>query len=176
MLRLSLLATLVLGLLVSTFLTACTSPRLVEVLDVSVQPERETTPEELDAARARWQAAGLADYRFVYEVSCFCPEDARGPFTITVRDGVVQEVLFQGRPLDPEDPRHPTLDALFTTLGDAFSADAALVRAAYHPTLGYPLSAYVDYETMMADEELGFAVSAFTPLGGSREPAGSAGR
>lgn len=166
MLRVSFLTTLLLGALASTLLTACASPRPVEVLGVSALPERETTPEELAEARARWQAAGPSHYRFVYEVSCFCPEDARGPFTITVRDGAVQEVLFQGRPLDPADPRHPTVDGLFAMLGEAFDEDAELVRVAYDATLGYPVSAYVDYQARMADEELGFTVSALTPLDG----------
>lgn len=159
MLRTSFLATLLLGV-VLTLLPAC-APRPV---DGPGEPDDATTPEALDAARARWHGAGLDDYRFVYGVSCFCPEDVRGPFTITVRDGAVAEVLYQGRALDPADPRHPTLDALFETLAEAFDRDAASVRARYDDGLGFPASAYIDYEALAADEELGWSVSDFTAL------------
>ncbi|HLT47333.1 MAG TPA: DUF6174 domain-containing protein [Rubricoccaceae bacterium] len=165
MLRLALAASLLTGVLLTPLLSGCTSPRAVAGPDGPPAPG-DTTRAALDAARARWEAAGLDDYRFVYQVTCFCPEEARGPFALTVRDGVVVEALFQGRAMDPADPRFATVDALFETLAEAFDRGAASVRVTYDAALGYPAEAYVDYETMVADEELGFAVRDLTPLGG----------
>ena len=41
----------------------------------------------LDAARARWRGAAIADYRFHVQRSCFCPEPYRRRYVIRVRDG-----------------------------------------------------------------------------------------
>ncbi len=165
MLRLAFLLTLLAGVLVST--SACVAPRLPADDSVGVGPGADSTRAALDAARARWQAAGLDGYRFVYELSCFCPEEARGPFTITVRDGAVEEALYNGRPMNPADERlYPSVDALFDTLAEAFDRDAETVRVTYDAALGYPTEAYVDYEAMMADEELRFSVRDLERLGG----------
>jgi hypothetical protein len=126
----------------------------------------DTTRGALDAARARWDVAGLDDYRFTFGNSCFCPEDVRGPFAITVRDGAVAEVLFQGAAVAADPERHLTVDALFDRLEAAFDRGADLVQVTYDADLGYPVSAYVDYEAMATDEEDRFEVSALTPLDG----------
>ncbi|HEU0021543.1 MAG TPA: DUF6174 domain-containing protein [Dehalococcoidia bacterium] len=44
-------------------------------------------------------------------------------------------------------------------LQDAIDRDAASIRVNYDSRLGYPVSIAIDYNTMMADEELGFSVS-----------------
>lgn len=164
MLRLALLATLLAGVLLSLPLYGCTSPRAVTTGDTGA-PAADTTRAALDAARARWQAAGLDDYRFVYEVSCFCPEDFRGPFTLTVRDGAVTEAVFQGRPMDPTDARFKTVAALLEVVGAAFDRGAASVRVTYDEAFGYPVAASIDYEARAADDEMTFWVRDLVPLG-----------
>jgi hypothetical protein len=155
--RSALVLTLFAGLLAAAVVSGCATARPPDVGDDPLAGA-DSTREALDAARARWQAAGLDDYRFTYSNSCFCPEDVRGPFTITVRDGVVREVLFQGGPVAADAQRHPTVEALFDRLAEAFDRGADAVRVAYDEALGYPAAAYVDYEAMAADEEDRFEV------------------
>ena len=113
-------------------------------------------PESLDAARALWADAGFADYQMTLTRSCFCPEDFRGPFAVSVEDETVTEVEFQGRDLSTD--RALTVEALFDLLQDAYDQGAARVDVTYHPTLGYPMSLYIDVSEMMADEEVGYTV------------------
>jgi hypothetical protein len=157
---------LVLALLGGAFLSlsACVTPREAGPGDPTA--EGDTTRAALDAARARWEAAGLADYRFTFGNSCFCPEDVRGPFTITVRDGAVQEVRFQGRAVAADPDRHPTVDGLFDRLAAAFDRGADTVRITYDDALGYPAAAYVDYEARATDEEDRFEVRDLVRLDG----------
>ena len=146
-------------------LAACVSPLTAEG-PVGPAAATDSTEAALEAAHARWQAAGPAAYEFVYEASCFCPPEYRGPFTLTVRDGAVREAYYAGRAVDPTDPRYPTVDQLFAQLAEAFDREAESVRVAYDEALGYPATAYVDYEALMADEELSFTIRRLTPLDG----------
>ena len=163
MLRLALLLTILTG--VAASLVACVATTPPSGLPGGVSAP-DSTREALDAARARWNDAALDDYRFVFSNSCFCPEDVRGPFTITVRDGAVQEVLFDGRVVPPDPRRHPTVDDVFDRLEAAFDRDADAVQVTYDGALGYPTSAYVDYEAMATDEEERYELRDLAPLDG----------
>lgn len=119
-------------------------------------------PERVEQARGRWDAAAPAAYRFTLHRSCFCPPEFRGPFLVTVRDGHVAAVEYEGAPIDAE--RALTVDDLFTLLAEAYGRDAERVEATFDPDLGYPTSLFVDYEAQMADEEVGYTVTALRPL------------
>jgi hypothetical protein len=147
----------------SVLLSACVTPREGGSGDPA---EGETTREALAAARARWEAAGPDAYQFVFTNGCFCPEDVRGPFTLTVRDGAVAEVRYQGRPVPVDTERHLSVEAVFDRLEAAFDRDADAVRVTYDAALGYPVTAYVDYEAMAADEEDRFELRDLVALGG----------
>ncbi|SRR5690606_22207352 len=124
-------------------------------------PPADSVRAALDAARARWDAAGIVDYAFVYEEVCFCLPEDRGPFAITVRDGAVASATYQGEPANAR-RTYPTVDSLFATVEDALDRGAESVRVTFDPVLGYPAEASIDYEAMVADEELGFRVSDLT--------------
>ena len=144
---------------------ADTSPRSVAGPD-DPTTEGDSTRTALDAARVRWEAAGLGDYRVTFSNSCFCPEDVRGPFTVTVRDGAVAEALFQGRAVAVDPQRHLTVEAVFDRIEAAFDRDADVIRVTYDADLGYPTSAYLDYEAMATDEEDRFELRDLTRLDG----------
>ena len=116
----------------------------------------------LAEARARWAASGPGAYRMTLHRSCFCPEDYRGPFAVTVRNGTVASVEMAGRSL-PAD-RAVTVDALFDLLAEAYAEDAELVRVTYDDALGYPTELYIDRSAQMADEEIGYTVSSLARL------------
>ncbi len=112
---------------------------------------------DLDAARQRWADAGLDAYRMTLQRSCFCPEDYRGPFEVTVRDGAVASARFDGATVDPE--RVVTVDGLFGLIEDAYERGAERVDVTFDPELGYPTELYIDVSSQMADEEVGYTVS-----------------
>lgn len=112
----------------------------------------------LAEARARWAEAGLAAYRYELQYSCFCPPEAMGPFAVTVRAG---EATADA----PEFVVLPTVEALFALVAEAYAQDAATVEVTYDAALGHPLSIYIDYDEMMADEEYRATVSSLEALG-----------
>lgn len=115
-------------------------------------------PDTLDDAKARWEAAGLADYRFTLRRMCFCPSpDYTGPFEVTVRGGTIEAVRLDGAPVDAA--RALTVDDLFALIEEAYEREAETVRLTFDPETGAPTDLYIDYEAMMADEEIGYTVT-----------------
>ena len=68
-----------------------------------------------------------------------------------------------GRAGDVPDPqRFGTVDDLFAMLQDAIDGGAVSITVEYERQLGYPTTAFIDYDALIADEEQGFAVSELT--------------
>jgi hypothetical protein len=91
---------------------------------------------------------------------------------ITVENNRITRVASAEENRDLERRRYDdyrTIDGLFDFLADAYRR-AEDVRVEYHPTDGYPTSVYVDYQRIVADEELGFTVSDFMPVDVVRRP------
>jgi hypothetical protein len=128
----------------------------------------------LDDARARWEAADVADYEMTYREVCFCPETV---VTVVVRDGEVADASYETDPGMGRPPEGLTVDDLFDELQRAVDEDAAEIRATYATDLGRPTSYWIDWSEMMADEEHGIDVTAFSvePVGGPTgiEPTGT---
>lgn len=123
--------------------------------------------DELAAARQRWAARGLDDYRFTYTRGCFCPPQYRGPFAVTVRDGAVADVVYEGEgePADRALSEYQTVDSLFDLIAAAYDRGAATVHVTYDPATGQPTEAYIDYDERLTDEEVSFTVQPVRPLG-----------
>lgn len=114
----------------------------------------------LAAAAALWARTGIDDYRFTIVRGCFCP--AEGPSVVTVRDGVVTEVLRGGVPIDPADlPRVPlTIPAVFELLR-GLGPDAEF-EATYDLVTGAPSEVSVDPIPNAIDDEFGLTISDLT--------------
>lgn len=131
-------------------------------------------PLTLDEARARWAEAATASYVLVYDRVCLlCGADARGPFRVTIEGGRVADARPVG--IAERDVSPARLDSIRTAYGmrveDAFALidaayrrDADIVRVAYEPYFGYPLSVYID-DGRAGREPLGLHVTGFNPLG-----------
>ena len=153
--------------LLTAALTGCPAPAEVDPLDgaevgpVISAPAASRSP-ELDAARERWQAAGLDDYQMTLRRVCFCPApDYTGPFGVTVRDGELAAVTLGGDRVDDE--RGETVDGLFDLIEDAYLRRAETVAVEFDPELGYPTNLSIDYSLQMVDEEIGYLVSDLRP-------------
>ena len=121
---------------------------------------------ELDEARARWQAQGLASYSMRYVRSCFCLPPAE--VEVVVRDGVIESVTdpstgaavpFDGQGLW----RALAVDDLFDALEEALaSADDASVE--YDAERGFPSRASFDFIRGAADDELSISITALEAI------------
>lgn len=116
---------------------------------------------ELDAAEARWAAAGIRSYTIVEQPRCFCLATVH---TVTVTDGTVTSVVSEteggaaGPTLGPW-----TVEELFAAIRASIDEGAVEVRVTYDASTGVPLDVWVDRERMMADEEWGVGVTSFVP-------------
>jgi len=55
----------------------------------------------------------------------------------------------------------PTLSGLFELADNAYARNATAIRYTTNATLGYLESLFIDYSASIADEEIGYTVSAF---------------
>jgi putative hemolysin len=113
----------------------------------------------LDAAEARWQASGIRSYTMVQRPVCFCPEIVH---TVTVEDEriVAVETVTD---MEPAMVGASTVTEVFARIRRAIEEGAAEVRVTYDPVTGVPLEVWVDIDRLMADEEWGVTITAFTP-------------
>jgi hypothetical protein len=116
---------------------------------------------QLDANRELWESSGLASYEIEYRRICFCPENITSPVVVVVSNGVIDSRHYSetGEEVD-EAVRDlfPDVSGMFDIVQDAIDQQASQVTVTYDSQLGYPVNIRVDYNTMMADEELEFAV------------------
>ena len=119
---------------------------------------------QLLRAKSRWEQSGITAYTYTTAQQCFCPQDYVAPVAVDVLDGVVQGVVFEdGQAGEVPDPqRFGTVDDLFAKLQDAIDRGAVSITVEYEQQLGYPTTAFIDYDALIADEEQGFAVSELT--------------
>ena len=116
---------------------------------------------QLLKAQSRWERNGASSYRYQAAWTCFCPREYTAFVDVSVVDGRVTQVSFAeagftGDVPDPE--RFGPVGELFEFLQDAIGRDAARIDATFHPELGYPVEVFVDFDELLADEELGFMV------------------
>lgn len=119
--------------------------------------------EALAAAEKLWKSKSLSSYSFTYDPRCFCP---RTKLLVTVGHGAVTAV----KPLPGQDKsggsyvptlaEAPSVEKLFAQLHKAYEGakPAAAVQVAYDADSGFPTSAYIDWDTLSADEETGYGV------------------
>jgi hypothetical protein len=116
------------------------------------------------AARSVWTASGLRDYHFIYETVCFCPPE--DPILVTVRAGKVVAGAYVTTHEPVSAARLSTLlsvDDLFTKLDAAHARPAHTVQVTFDRRYGYPTSLYIDWDVMIADEEIEYRVSDLVP-------------
>lgn len=70
--------------------------------------------ENLDAARARWQAAGIDSYDFTLQIKQ--PGMETDTYAVSVRDGNITRLLRNGRPAVVFEPENYTIAGLFGIL------------------------------------------------------------
>lgn len=119
----------------------------------------------LQAARRRWEAQGFTSYEFRLTQLCFCHPAVVRPYIIRVHDGAVINVRdAETGAAPPAFYRARTVPELFGVIDDALDRDADSLDVEYHAQFGYPTLITIDYETQVADDELGLRAEALVPL------------
>ena len=121
---------------------------------------------ELIQNRALWAAQGITNYEMEFRWNCFCTPDYVAPVILSVTRGdIIDSVVFAENKL-PVDRKfsadYSSIDGLFDLIQGAIDRPAFHIAVKYHAELGYPLSAAIDYDRRIADEEKGFQVGAVT--------------
>jgi hypothetical protein len=166
--RPTLMRTTTIAVLLLTVLTAC-GPDAVDGSE-TLPPESATTtttqapahttvtqPEgpagALAAARARWAAAGLDTYQFVYENDCGeCDPEWAAPRTVVVWDGA----SFDG------DQTGVDVEGLFEVIENGI-AEGRDVEVSYDPELGFPTDLWIDREARAYDGGTHVLIHQVTP-------------
>ena len=129
---------------------------------VAVDPDMDPPGNELASlteARSQWEAASITDYEFVVTVHCMCAEEARGPFRITVTDGVA--VAAQRTTDDSDAVDHAvTIDEVFDAIELSILAEIE-VAVTYDEQFGYPVDVVIDVPAVAVDGGSAFTISDF---------------
>ena len=121
--------------------------------------------DDLEEARRKWRREGISTYSFTVTQSCFCVEDARGPFRVTVSGGAVVSVTdpASGAPRAVSEFVPLTVEALFDRVQMAIDDDDELdVR--YDADLGYPRRIEINLSQQPVDGGLEIEASGLTPI------------
>ncbi|MGK2955754.1 MAG: DUF6174 domain-containing protein [Solirubrobacterales bacterium] len=105
--------------------------------------------------RTKWLDSGITDYRFVITPSCFCI--SVDPVEVKVRPGKVKIS-------DPEWFGPRTIPGVFKVIHGAIKQEAASIDTSYSRFKGYPRRLAIDFNRMMADEEIAYTVTDFRKL------------
>lgn len=126
-----------------------------------VNPQNESTPSD-------WDALNIDDYEIDQRVNCFCATPPANRFhKITVRDDkIVSAVDLQDGQVLPEKDF-----AFFKTISelvefvDSIDRDGvAVYDVRIDSTHGFPTFIYIDFDSRLADEEIGYETKNLHPL------------
>jgi len=119
----------------------------------------------LQEARARWADAGLLDYSFMYQRTCFCLPEYLGPFAIEVSGGVVDSAYFANDAFaGAPEGKFDTIPEMFDRIEKAIDRPVYKLDVTYDTTYGFPTELFIDGESMIADDEIGYSVFSFIPI------------
>jgi hypothetical protein len=121
---------------------------------------------QLEENRAKWQQAGIKDYRYTFQIGCFCTPETVVPRSIEVRGGKVKSATRADGKTDGEDMKriYGDMDYVFGLIERAEGAKSEKVAVNYDPQLGYPTRISIDYRATMQDDEVNYTISKFEEL------------
>ncbi|ULH16586.1 DUF6174 domain-containing protein [Deinococcus sp. KNUC1210] len=148
-------------------LSACGYNQLNGCRSYYQRPDFTALQQNLTAARARWQAADIQDYR--YDLASFVVEGDPSSVRMIVKGGRVASVELLGASVGGQAPAGQTIDALLTYLSDSLSSSGKSpcldLAVSFDAADGHPLSASsVNALDSIQDGGGGFSVSNFTRL------------
>ena len=110
-------------------------------------------PEDLDEARRHWADERVSSYTFTVSQDCFCVEEARGRFRVTVTNGAVTSITdpATGAPRTASRFVPLTVEALFDRVEQAVNEGVRELDVEYDPDLGYPVEIEINRSQQAVD-------------------------
>ena len=110
---------------------------------------------ELKENRKLWRSQRFKTYQFTYQQQCFCVPPANTPLKVSVKNGKITQVINLNTNQSITDLDFPNnIDQLFEIIETAIKENADEILVNYDATLGYPTRIAIDYQTMLADDEV----------------------
>ena len=123
------------------------------------------TPSAFVEERALWVSQAITSYKMIERVSCFCPPPFEALLTIEGGEIISGVIPSTNEPLSADELRRfHSIDQLFDVIEEAESLPAAMLDVSIHPTLGIPVVVTIDYHAEIADDEISYSVTSFSPI------------
>jgi len=126
---------------------------------------------EFSRNQQKWDDANVQHYRFLLNVSCFCPFRDQMPLTVEAQNGeVVSMTGADGSVIAADDPnyelfsKYATIDRLFSELEADLGGGADEVTVTYDAAYGFPAEIVIDFIKEATDDELYLNASGFEKL------------
>jgi hypothetical protein len=117
---------------------------------------------QLDSALQTWDSQHPAQYSFTWRQSCECTSETTQPIQITVSGNAIVSAVY----VETQQPVSAgvrsglmTIEGVFDEIQQAIVDGAYAVTVTYDPSSGAPLTVGVDYDELVADEELALVIS-----------------
>jgi hypothetical protein len=130
--------------------------------DTVAPPDRSA----LEQAREQWEHNGFDSYEITQRRNCFCLLGGEDVRLLVYRDSLISGlILSDSTHLSPAQLEwYMTVDQLFDFLGAIDPASVAAFEVRFDSTFDFPSSFWIDYDTAIADEEIGYECSDLHPL------------
>ncbi len=129
-------------------------------MDAEKDNELSSVQTELDASMQLWASKNIVSYTAEQQAMCFCPPAYTNPIRFDVEENVavkgsIQDISEENAlPAEEVKSEAKTVTDLFAIIQDAIDRRADDITVNYDAQLGYPTSISIDYNTMIADEEM----------------------
>ncbi len=121
--------------------------------------------EELKENRQLWRSQQIENYQYIYQQRCFCPLPSNEPLKVSVKnDKITQVVNLNNNQVITDLTLPKTIEELFNIIKDAIQRNADEILITYDPTLGYPTRVEIDYQKILADDEITYTVKDLSKL------------
>lgn len=110
-----------------------------------------------------WKSQAVNTYVIDFQRICFCLPDLTQPVQLNVVNNNLSNAIYlSGAAVNQNNYSHfYTVDKAFSLIEEAFTKNAAEIRVVYHDIHGFPTNVFIDYDKLLADEELQFNFSNF---------------
>ena len=122
---------------------------------------RANGPHGLAEARALWEANKPADYQYVIQISCFCPEEYTQPVNVQVQNGYYFSAEGELSVSETYIAQYGSVEAIFDVIDKAYQDGADEVNVEYDPNFGVPLRFSIDPMKDALDDQMSAEITDF---------------
>ncbi len=139
---------------------------LVNIMPLSANTKNNSPLiEELTENRQLWRSQQLKNYQYIYQQQCFCTPPSNTPLKVSIKNDKIAQVVNLNDNQVISDLTFPrTIDELFNIIETAIKRNADEILISYDPAFGYPTRIAIDYQKILADEEITYTVKNLSKL------------